>query len=404
MIFTLIGIIVTTSCSNTSDLEDASKDGYHSPMSISIEEALKNADSFFSMIECKTRSNRRVKSVEKISGALSTRSGENATEGYYIVNYENDGGFAVLSADKRLGTIFAIGEEGSVSLADTIDNPTLGVFFNELNSTASAPILRDSLIAVPWVPHDSLSYMTVVEQLEPKIPRNIAKWPGNETYGVLGQYSALTISMAQIMATFRHPNRWNTDNLNWDIISSFQFPTSNISTYNPFYYEYVKNFLTTLEYTFGIEHYPGGCSFESISDQTDYIIHQHYTPPINTYVDHSDHGFNQPYSTLYDSTTSFLNDGDILLMGIGGNEFGTQYAWLTDGYIRFNKEIAIICDKSVDFMCHCVWGKGGKGNGYYVIFGDMLGKARRLDTGSTPIDIENLINVGMVGFNYKHNK
>lgn len=379
-------------------------------MAISLEEALGNADRFFDIIEGKTRSNRRVKSVEKISAAHNTRSGEKATEGYYIVNYENDGGFAVLSADRRLGTIFAIGEEGSVSLADTINNPTLGVFFNELNNTASTPMLRDSLIAVPWVPQDSLSYMRLVEQIEPKIPRNIAKWPGNETYGVLGQYSALTISMAQIMATFRHPNQWKNNSwetnslyLNWDIISSFQFPTSDNSTYNPLFYEYVKKFLTTFENTFGIEHYPGGCSFENISDQTDYVIHQHYTPPINIYIDHSDPGFYQPYSTFYDSTTGYLNEGDILLMGLGGNEFGTQYAWLADGYLRFNKEIAVICDKGVDFMCHCVWGKGGKGNGYYIIFGDMLGKARRLDVGSTPLDIENLTGVCMVGFNYKHN-
>lgn len=82
------------------------------PAKISLTEALAHADRLFTRIEGGTRSLRSVKSVEYVGGGEATRGEEGKDPQYYLVNYENEGGFAVLSANRHLGTVLAIGEEG----------------------------------------------------------------------------------------------------------------------------------------------------------------------------------------------------------------------------------------------------------------------------------------------------
>ena len=358
-----------------------------------------NADRFFNMLGGGTRSSRRVKSVERVMGGDCTRSGEPSTEGYYIVNYEDEDGFAVLSADRRLGTVFAIGEEGSVSLSDTVDNPTLGIFFNELNRMASAPQLRDSLVngSIDF-PRDTVYDAILIEAVMPRIANNVKKWPGNEIYGCLGQFSSLTIAMAQIFATFKAPNTWKNylgvkETLNWDIISKFNFPTSNKSIYKQSDYECVKHFLELLENSFGLENYSGGAHFTSIMAGSNYTLHQLDVPGFHA----DDPGWSQMW-WVDDNVKKYIKAGDILLMGTYGSDFGRCDMWLVDGYTRYSNRIAVVDGEDVDFLCHCVWGKGGKGNGYYIIFNSMIGNPSSLDPGTPHADIEDVPLVGMVGF------
>ena len=46
----------------------------------------------------------------------------------YLVNYADDAGFALLSADSRLRPIYAISDEGSMSFSDTTYNKGLALF------------------------------------------------------------------------------------------------------------------------------------------------------------------------------------------------------------------------------------------------------------------------------------
>lgn len=77
---------------------------------VSLHDALNRADALLSQIgDPTTRSKtRKVKSVEYLTNTL-TRSGTIDTT-LYLVNYENNGGFALLGADKRVRPIYAISE------------------------------------------------------------------------------------------------------------------------------------------------------------------------------------------------------------------------------------------------------------------------------------------------------
>ena len=47
--------------------------------------------------------------------------------------------------------------------------------------------------------------------------------------------------------------------------------------------------------------------------------------------------------------------------------------WVVDGYIKYYEPFnSIMKEHGIDIMFHCVWGKGGKNNGYFVILNKMI--------------------------------
>ena len=122
--FIATAAMMLASCSQESfDSPVQNENTSNSPYYRSLEEGLKDANTLFSCMEENTRSEpRKIKSVETLN--QSTRSSSPESE-FYIVNYENDEGFVLLSADKRLEPVFAISEQGSMNLSDTIFNKAL---------------------------------------------------------------------------------------------------------------------------------------------------------------------------------------------------------------------------------------------------------------------------------------
>lgn len=119
------------SCSNM-ELEQSQLAGAtsetHGSTHVSLEEALKNADDLFSRMEGKntrTATKRRtVCSVQSLGEGGRTRAaGEDPL--YYVVNYADDAGFAILGADTRLDEVYAFSDTGSLNLNDTTFNEGL---------------------------------------------------------------------------------------------------------------------------------------------------------------------------------------------------------------------------------------------------------------------------------------
>lgn len=139
---------------------------------ITLPEALKNAESAFGMLDLNTRAIRIPESVEYIGANYQTRSSSsNEDVKYYIVNYADNQGFAVLSADAEKGKVFALSDEGSISLSDTIDNPGLGVFFNKLNKWIDIP-LDTTLTVTPKDTTPALPY-PFISKVSPRMPKNV---------------------------------------------------------------------------------------------------------------------------------------------------------------------------------------------------------------------------------------
>ena len=110
------------------------------PFFVSEDSALSIANSAVSSLDAslhpaKTRTSekRQVKSVDLVYNATAFTRSEYLTgmnTGLYIVNYNDDKGFAVVSSDKRLRPIYAVSDSGSLHIRDTVGNKGLAIFFN----------------------------------------------------------------------------------------------------------------------------------------------------------------------------------------------------------------------------------------------------------------------------------
>lgn len=129
LITILASAMLLTACQNTEELiNDSTKETpmeSTNPHRVTLAKALKTADAIFSQIseQPRTRAGRMVKSVDVMTNKL-TRSTNDIDTAVYLVNY-SDGGFAMLGADDRLPSLFAISEEGSLQWSDFEENEGL---------------------------------------------------------------------------------------------------------------------------------------------------------------------------------------------------------------------------------------------------------------------------------------
>lgn len=94
----------------------------------SVEQALANLQIVLDAIDGGTRSRTRsIRSIETVycEEVLAGTRSETSKEGelVYIVNFENNDGYAVLGADEQLAPVITVTEKGSVSQKDLLINP-----------------------------------------------------------------------------------------------------------------------------------------------------------------------------------------------------------------------------------------------------------------------------------------
>lgn len=153
------------------------------PHKIPTEQALAELEGLLTEIDGTTRSGgRSVRSVETLAASeltVGTRSEEAAEIGdlIHIVNFENDGGYAILGADDRIPSVIAIADRGNLSAAEfaaaslandpDTENPTLRPELAEYVQSLSENF-----------PDDSMSSMDVpTPYLVSQIWRTIARTP-----------------------------------------------------------------------------------------------------------------------------------------------------------------------------------------------------------------------------------
>lgn len=207
-----------------------------SAMRVTIPDALNKAENLLAHMEGKTRagSARMVKSVSVI-GAKNTRSAE-ADTAFYVVNYANSNGFAVVGADKRLDGVYAIAGEGELNLEDTVTNIGLNLYFRYLDGLADFAISRPSIgnDSMPAINMDiyqdpvNLSY-----KRGPYINRNVAFWDQDEPFnyycpekkntdGIMekSKTGCVATACAMIMSYYEYPSQYKGYSFDWTLIKN----------------------------------------------------------------------------------------------------------------------------------------------------------------------------------------
>ncbi len=126
--------------------------------SLSLNQALNNLNFVYRNFEGKAQVAKRIRKVDVITRgeltdpltrALTRSEGDEDLPLLYVVNYENDEGFALLGADMQVPPIISIGDEGNFSTQEYLDFVNSGTeeVFTDSDSDANVQNLQFALVS-----------------------------------------------------------------------------------------------------------------------------------------------------------------------------------------------------------------------------------------------------------------
>lgn len=341
----IIGILA--SCSSADEPTSAVSSSAEVPDTfVTLQEALEKAQPYFEALDGSSSRSvlRTVEKVEFLNGNSSTRSD---VPTYYIVNFDSDQGFAILSADERLLPVFAFSDQGTLSLSDTLYNKGLAKFISTLPQPSDSP---SRVIGGPIT--NPTTYTKVVS---PLLSQAVRLWSQRSPYNSYCPIDQSTneqslvgcgpLAVGMIMSFYEYPTSYNGYSLNWAQIKL----DSNNSNLFKFLVDLGNPNNLDAEY---------GSSGTSVStgniDRTFYNM-----------------GYKSLSSSYFNETTaqSALQAHTPLLLVGQATEGG--HAWSIDGLYKVTTTQLSSTIGGTDtivntFYYHCVWGWGGKGNGYFA--------------------------------------
>lgn len=345
------------SCSDVGELHEEAEPVFSKDYLIPLSEALQNADQMFKVVaQENTRTGRKVKDFDFFQ-LPSTRNHQEPFHGFYVVNYE-DGGFALLSADRRLCPVYALSENGSLSLSDTTENPGLSYYINHMMYSLhpDIPSGPDTTLApVPMIPYNFYELYS-----HPLINGFMAKFHQNMPYnqycnsGPPSFFSYVVgcgpLAIGTVMGYYEWPNNWN----------GYIFPWKEMKA-QPYHSSWARLFETLgrKENTNAV--YGFLATGTNATEYSQTFVNYGYSRPVFSY-------FKPSY------VESELKSGNPIV--VVGNYASSGHAWVIDGgYTTGCYQEPPIPGEEGHFYYttyyHCIWGWEGKSNGYYLHYGQL---------------------------------
>lgn len=375
----LLVVLLLGSCSN--DLVEPaikSADNTDATTRVDMQTALDRAEKMLAKIEGgKTRS-RRVASIRYLSIDGKTRSEGSLDSLYYIINYADNGGFAVAGADTRLDGIYAISEEGHLEESDVEENPGLQYFFDMLpdeecldmlgkpgigTGSGSGMGMDTTLLVLPPIQFTDID---LSEKIGPYIHPNESHWHQEDPFnnecpvknGTRCHAGCVPVATAIIMSYYEWPNSYGNNVYDWQAMKNATLANGQIiATYIPNLIRHLgagNNYDTS--YNIGKD----GSSSDTKAHYKRTFRHFGYQEP----KDFKDFDNNALQAFLKDS------HGPVLVRG-NGNKDG--HAWVIDGYyLDSHVGTAYVGGRGGDgLMFHVIWGWGEGKNGYFKFGGSV---------------------------------
>lgn len=353
---------------------------------ISIDEAISiSNERMNSDLLMSTRSLKKVANVEYIRHGELTR-GDQAS-GFYIINYDNDGGFALISADARdVEKVYAISDKGSLNASDTIDNQGLNWYINSV-----APAIQLVGINPPVIDRDTI----IVDKegnkhyCRPLLNDVVAGMAQGVPYNSLCPYNGVEhafigcvpLSAAQVMAYYKWPKSAQGNTYNWDEM----LEDANHKSW-PILFEILGR-KENIDVQYGYPHDPDNNSSLAYMDSLQHTFKNY------GYSDISSSSFK-----VDDAKQILKNKMPIIIDGKKTEWDGFWYRWPHHAYVvdggYTHQYFADDRDLTVKYSeyFHCIWGGSGgaKGNGYFlydngVLKDDAVWQLNRMYYGFNPI-------------------
>ena len=332
----------------------------------SVTEALEAAEAWFIQMDSlnATRSTikRTVESISYLTSQLNSRATSTDTL-FYLVNYENERGFALLGAPSGASDIYAISDEGHLSMSDTTYNEGLRMFMEAALKDASTNSVGG--LVAPY-------YYGITRKGGTPLPETVSKWnqtaPYNQCtplnsankHGVVG---CGPVATGMILANYRWPNSIDGIPIDWNAIidSNDYYKVSQLleliagSKYLASYYSNIQTMATRSTPSENFKP-----TFEKLGYNTTYFWN--YLP------------FYENRTSIFDFLKSgienTLEKAPVILYGkrIGDDQKLSAHVWVADIFVERNKYIKGLehLATEADPLIHMVWGWGGNANGYYL--------------------------------------
>lgn len=233
MYFLLLVAIALVACEKERELAVNSTDLQEvvTHNKVSLKQALLYAENSINGIKPTTRgAERKVKSTEIYVAKPATRSAEGAEVSFYLINYEDNQGFAMVSTDSRATPVYAYSDEGSLTAEDFETNPFLKIFIEGSVENYQIEVANNSIydpiewpdssnrdiLRLPIVEYNGGLYYEDTRMEEVLKPALLTTyWHQGTPYGndcSNGIGGCGPIAAAQIMAFHKHPAQrlWHT--------------------------------------------------------------------------------------------------------------------------------------------------------------------------------------------------
>lgn len=410
-----IAVIALTACSQQEDFHQSSENREEA-VSLNgspLENALKSAEKIMVQLDnAQTRaSSRKVSSLVPIVGG--TRS---TVAQVYLVNYEHDGGFAVILINGKSSEIYAVSNEGHLETSDTLNNIGLTIFFRGVENEAKKlsaqnsspeksgnfPVFNDSIMP-PIVDSLNVPFDDKWIITGPLLTKEVSKWKQSFPFNkycpdINGQRTLAgcsAVACAQALSYYRPTNYLSTPIFNWDVINSW---TS--TGYND--YDSVGEagglfkLLRQLGNSENLKISYGLTASSSYGDISQTIRNfglscKHWDGTVASEI--SVWNNNTVEDWIYSKNIALI-EGRILYPQYNS----PGHLWLADGVmfktVRVHPSLGGRYGTE-DQLFHCVWGWGGKNNGWYKIIDRTLQKDGSIS--DNPYDPELLADCGWLG-------
>ena len=250
VIFGALVAMVLAACVKE-DVSIAKIEEVKNPYAVTPDEAVQLLKSVMGGESTRAVSVGEIKTLRKSDFVPTTRGGEDG-DVIYIVDLEN-GGSAVMGADKRMEPIYAILDETKISAEkltltatrtddgeQDIEEYVMGLMNNKISNDISLMAAGGGLIdpGIPIIPRDQTWTETTV--LGRRDPLLMTKWsqdyPFNYYFPILDNHvfnreyaGCVTVALAQIFCYNRFPNHILTNYINWDNVCQHNYTNSNPS-------------------------------------------------------------------------------------------------------------------------------------------------------------------------------
>ena len=297
----------------------------------------------------------------------------------YVVNFENDKGFAIVDAYKNNNGLIGISDEGNYDAVNQKSNaPGLNLYMDRIQTeiTGSSQVYA-SITPVEPEPFERLVEMVDTLSIEGNTPKVKARWGEDSFYGKYCPNNLVgcgPVAIGMAMSAYREPERLGLTN-----------PDSPINITDIYWEALEKVHISMAEDVYKSEKNSIALILRELGHRTSSVYGEGETNSDfqKLYLKTRDllYAKNHCYEKTYNNDKLSLSM-DNLMFGVsvcGGTskKDGRYKYWIVDGYksikVRYRyyaismNAPELIQEDIFDYVYHhCNWGNHGKGNGYFL--------------------------------------